>query len=140
MRYEHKCRSCDFEWLEEYSLEVYDAMKAGNLTLSCPKCEGYDTYRCVGRVPVHFLGGGWSPQGYYNYEAYDQLKREGKKVTLYDRKEDLERELKGEKKEAVTKRLKRENELAKSIIGPDAAITEREADRRIKKEVDKVKA
>ena len=105
------------------------------------ECESEDTYRCVtDSGAIHFKGAGWSPDGYYKNQAYDQLQREGKKVTLYDRREDLQRVMKGEKAEAMKKRLKREDELAKRYMGPDAAMSQEKADKRIKAAVDKVKA
>lgn len=89
-------------------------------------------------MPTHFKGGGWSPQGYYKFEAYDQLQAEGKKVERFDNREDMQRVMRGEKAEATKRRLKREDELAKKHFGPDAAMTQEKADKRIQKAVDKV--
>lgn len=136
--YEHKCRACDIEWLEDYSLEVFDKLKAAGDPLTCPECESEDCYRCVGQTPVHFKGAGWSPQGYSKDQSYEQLEREGKKVTLYDRREDLQRVMRGEKAEATKARLKREDSLAKKYMGPDSAMSQAQADKRIKAAVDKV--
>ena len=107
---------------------------------TCPECEGDDVYRCVtDSGAVHFKGGGWSPDGYYRYNTYDVHEKQGKKITLYDRKEDIEREMKGEVAEKEKRKLKRINEAAKRHLGPDAAVTQKEADRKIKEAVDKVK-
>ena len=138
--YEHACRDCTNEWLEEYNLEEYDWLKANDINLSCPECESEDTYRCVSHAPVHFKGGGWSPDGYYDFHAYDTLQAEGKKVERFESREDLQRVMKGEKAAATKARLKREDELAKKHFGPDAAMTQQKADARIKKAVDKVEA
>lgn len=139
--YAHQCRTCDFEWQETYSLKTYDWFKENNRNLSCPDCEGDDTYRCVtDSGVVVFKGAGWSPDGYYKNHAYDQHVKEGKSVTIYDRREDLQRVMKGEKAEAMKARLKKEDRLAKRHIGPDAAMTQAQADKRIKAAVDKVKA
>ena len=138
--YEHSCRGCGKDWLEEYNLEQYDWLKENNIALSCPNCDSEDTFRCINHVPVHFKGGGWSPDGYYDFNGYDQLQAEGKKVTRFDDRDDLKRVMKGEKAEATKARLKREDELAKKYFGPDAALTEEKANARIKKAVDKVQA
>jgi putative FmdB family regulatory protein len=131
--YEHACRDCSTEWEVEYS--IHDERP----TLPCPKCGSSDTYRCVTTSrAVHFKGAGWSGDGYYKYNAYDQHKSEGKAVKLYDNREDIAREIKGEKAAAVKKRLKKEDELAKKYMGPDAALTEAKANARIKKAVDAV--
>lgn len=137
--YDHECRSCETAWQEEYSLEVYDWFKMNNKNVDCPNCDGTDTYRCVtDSGAVHFKGAGWSPDGYSKDQAYEQLQKEGKNVTIYDRKEDLERDMKGEKALAVKARLKKEDELAKKYLGADAALTQDKADKRIKAAVDKV--
>ena len=57
----------------------------------------------------------------------------GKKVKLYDRKEDIDRDLRGEAGERELKKLKRINAAAKRHIGPDAAVTDKEATRKINK-------
>lgn len=126
MQYEHHCRNCDLDWLEEYSMH-------DDPPTTCPVCTSKDIYRCVTTSgAVIFKGGGWSPQGYYNYNNYDTLKETGHKVELYDRKEDLERVQKGERREAELRKLKRQNEIAKRTLGPDAAITQKEADKVLK--------
>lgn len=135
--YSHECNECKLEWLEEYSLEVFDELKAKGETLACPDCESTDTYRQINWVPTHFKGGGWSPQGYYKYEAYDSLQAEGKKVTLYDDKAEMDRVIEGEKRERIIKRMKREDEIAKRHLGPDAAFTEKRADAALKKRMKK---
>lgn len=139
--YEHSCRDCKQDWLEEYTLDQFDWLKTNGIDLACVHCNSENTFRCVSRVPVHFKGGGvgWADNGYYKYEAYDQHQREGKKVEVYERKEDIERVMKGEKREAVKARLKQENELAKKYFGPDAGMTEAQAEKRIRRAVDKVK-
>jgi hypothetical protein len=130
MQYEHHCRTCDLYWLEEYPLEQFD----NNRYLSCPECESEDTHRCVtDSAAIHFVGPGWSPDGYYKSQALDKYKKTGIKV--YDRKEDHDREVAGQTREAELRRLKIENEVAKKTMGPDAAITQEEADRRIAKKV-----
>jgi predicted nucleic acid-binding Zn ribbon protein len=138
--YEHACKECDYAWIEEYSLELFAWMKKHRYTLQCPSCTSSDTFRCINRVATHFKGGGWSKDGYYKYEAYDQLQREGKKVDRFERKEDLERVMKGERAEAAKARLLKEDVAAKRAFGPDVALTDAQAQRRIQKEVDKVKA
>lgn len=135
--YNHVCRSCGLDWNAEYSLEIYDEMKERDEVLACPDCDSADTYRAVGHVPVHFKGGGWSPQGYYKYEAYDSLEAQGKKVTLYDDKAEMERVIEGEKKQKILKRMKREDELAKKHLGPDAAFTEARAEKALAKRMKK---
>jgi predicted nucleic acid-binding Zn ribbon protein len=138
--YEHACRSCDKEWLEEYTLEQYDWLKKNSINLSCPACESEDTFRCINHVPVHFKGGGvgWADNGYYQYHAYDSHVAQGKKVEIYERKEDIERVMKGERREAMKARLKREDELAKRHFGPDAAMTDAQAKKRIDAAAEKV--
>lgn len=139
--YEHECRDCELEWQEQYSLDYYDKLKAHEKEtgegLGCPDCYSTNTYRHVGHIPVHFKGGGWSPQGYYKYEAYDQLQSEGKKVTLYEDKAEMDRVMEGEKKQRVIKRMKREDELAKKYLGPDAAFTEKRAEKALRKRMKK---
>ena len=138
--YEHECRACNKDWLEDYSLATFDWLKKLDVTLTCVHCGSNDTYRCVtDSGAVHFKGAGWSPDGYSKDQAYQQLQKEGKDVTIYERKEDLERVMKGEKAVATKARLKREDELAKKYIGADAAMTQAKADKRIKDAVDKVK-
>jgi len=138
--YQHICRKCGNEWLEEYDLKTFDFLKAEGINLPCRECGGSRTYRAINRVPVHFKGGGWSPDGYYQFHAYDQLQAEGKKVERFEDRTDLQRVMKGERREGMLKRLKREDELAKRHFGPDAAMTQEKAEARIKKAVDKVVA
>ena len=137
--YDHKCRSCTFEWLEDYSLETFDWFKANGRNVPCPECDGEDTFRQLGVIPVHFKGGGWSPDGYYKYGAYDQHVAEGKKVEIYERTEDLDRVMKGERREAMKRRLKAEDRAAKRAFGPDAGIKQADADRRIEEDAARVK-
>jgi len=141
MIYEHECRDCNLEWQEEYSLETFDVLKAREKEtgegISCPDCESTNTFRHVNYIPVHFKGGGWSPQGYYQYEAYDTLQAQGKKITLYDRKEDLDRVMEGEKRQRIIRRMKREDEIAKRTLGPDAAFTEKRAEKALAKRMKK---
>ena len=130
MQYEHHCYACDLYWIEEYPLADFDK----NKHLTCPECSSNGTHRCVtDSAAVHFIGPGWSPDGYYKSQALDRYKDTGVKV--YDRKEDHDRDVAGQTREAELKRLKRENEIAKKTMGPDAAITEAEAERRISKKV-----
>ena len=137
--YEHECRSCEQPWLEDYDLVTFDRLKKLDVTLPCVHCGSNDTYRCVtDSGAVHFKGSGWSPDGYSKDQAYEQLKKEGKDVTIYERKEDIERVMKGEKAEATKARLKREDELAKKYLGADSALTQEKADKRIQAAVDKV--
>lgn len=137
--YEHECRSCEQSWLEDYDLAKCEWLMEHKVNLPCVHCESNDTYRCVtDSGAVHFKGAGWSPDGYSKDQAYEQLKKEGKDVTIYERKEDLERVMKGEKAVATKARLKREDELAKKYLGADAALTQDKADKRIKDAVDKV--
>lgn len=131
--YEHACRDCGEEWLEDYSLDTYDWLKEHDINLECPSCGSDDTHRCISSVPTHFKGAGWSPTGYYKYQPYDDLQADGKKVTLFEDKADLDRVQQGEKKQRILKRMKREDELAKRHLGPDAAFTEKRADAALKK-------
>jgi predicted nucleic acid-binding Zn ribbon protein len=131
MIYEHKCRECDHEWEEVYSLDAFMQHTAINYTFDCPWCESEDTYRCVSAVPTHFKGGGWSPQGYYKNEAYDKHVAEGKSVKLYDNKEDIDRDMKGEAEVAERVRLKTVDGAARKHLGPDAGLTQKEADTQI---------
>lgn len=137
--YGHQCRECDCEWSDEYSLVIYDQMKAEGKNVPCPNCDSEDTYRQLGVLPIHFKGAGWSPDGYYKYHAYDQHQKEGKKVEIYENKHDMMRVMKGERRQAFMRRLKREHEAAKRHLGPDAGLTEAEADRRMDKELKTVK-
>lgn len=81
---------------------------------------------------VHFKGAGWSPDGYYKNQAYDAHKNSGKSVKLYDRKEDIDRDLRGEAEAAEKGRLLKVDQAAKRHLSPDAALTQEEADVKIK--------
>ena len=139
--YAHVCHECGLEWDEEYSLKTFDWLKAqGRSAPECPECKGGLTNRTIPAAPaVFFVGPGWSPQGYSKDTAYEQHKKEGKKVEIFEKKEDIERVMKGEAKERMIKRLKREDYLAKKYLGPDTALTEAKAEKRIKAAVDKVR-
>lgn len=129
--YQHTCRACDLDWQEHYS--IHDEPPD-----TCPECESNDVYRNVTTSgAVHFKGGGWSPTGYYNYTAYDNHKAQGKSVTLYDRKEDLDRDMRGEAEQAERARLKKVDEAARRHLSPDAGLTQGEADKKIKAAGDK---
>lgn len=122
--YEHHCRDCDLDWLEQYS--VHDDPPD-----TCPECESNDVYRCVtDSGAVFFKGPGWSPDGYYKHAALDKYKGTGIKV--YDRKEDHDREVAGQAREAELRKLKRLDEAAKRTLGPDAGVTQAEADAKVK--------
>lgn len=137
--YEHNCRQCNIEWEEEYSLDVFEAYRIAGKNLACPKCKSRNTYRSVTTSgAVHFKGAGWSPDGYYKNQAYDTHKAEGKSVQLYDRKEDIERDLKGEAAVREKGKLKKEDAAARRHLSPDAGLTQDEADKRIQAAVDKV--
>ena len=123
--YEHQCRNCDLNWLEEYS--IHDDPPD-----TCPECESTDCYRCVtDSGAVFFKGPGWSPDGYYKQTALDKYKDQGIKV--YDRKEDHDREVSGQARELEKRKLKRLDEVAKRTLGPDAGVTQDQADRAIHK-------
>jgi hypothetical protein len=133
--YRHTCRDCELDWDEEYSLEEYDDYQARGVDLGCPDCKGSNTYRNVttsGAVIFKQGGVGWADNGYYNYSAYDAHKAQGKSVKLYDRKEDIDRDIRGEAELAEKARLKKVNEAAKRHLSPDAALTQTEADAKIK--------
>lgn len=132
--YEHHCRACEKDWREYHTLEDFEAAR----TIGCPKCESNDTYICVTTSgAVHFKGGGWSPQGYSKDTAYEQWGSDN--VTVYDRKEDCERVMKGEAKEAEHRKLKRLDKAAKRHLGPDAALTQEQADKAITRAGEDVK-
>ena len=98
IQYEFKCRDCGYEWLEEYTAE--DCPRGG---LQCFDCGGKDTYRCVTTAAaVHFKGPGWSPDGYNKQKP---LEKWGKRLTLYDRKEDRDRVLRGEAEQNELQKL-----------------------------------
>ena len=123
--YRHTCRACKLDWDEEYS--IHDDPPS-----SCPECSSTDVYRNVTTAgAIHFKGGGWSPDGYYKNGAYDQHKAEGKSVKLYDRKEDIVRDMRGEAMVHERTRLKKVDEAAKRHLGPDSALTQKEADKKI---------
>lgn len=133
MVYEHTCRECDLIWEEDYS--VHDDPPD-----ECPECGSDDVYRHVTTSGVVvFKGAGWSPTGYSKHTAYEQHKAEGKSVKLYDRKEDIERDMRGEAGERELAKLKKQDAAAKRHLGPDAAVTQVEADRKIQAAKDKVK-
>ena len=123
--YEHHCRSCDLDWLENYSFN-------DDPPDTCPECESNDVYRCVTTSgAIIFKGGGWSPEG-YNKESYlDKYKNQNIKV--YDRKEDHDREVKGEAEAAELRKQKHLDRVSKKVFGPDAGVTQAEADKAIKK-------
>lgn len=133
--YEHACRACGLEWLENYSLSAFE----DNAEMQCPECTSYDTYRCIGSKGFRLLGGGWAESGYYGYRAYDDHKAQGKKVELYDNKQDLERDLKGERAVLEKRKLKYRHELEKKVFGK-SSLNEDKAAAIIKKKVDGVKA
>lgn len=135
MQYEFQCRECSEEWVEEYKLE-----KCPRGGLRCPVCDSEDTFRCVTTSgAVIFKGAGWSPDGYYKNMAYDAHKAQGKSVTLYDRKEDILRDMRGEAGVQEKRKLLKQNEAAKRHLGPDSALTQEEADKKIKAAVERVK-
>jgi putative FmdB family regulatory protein len=124
--YRHTCRSCETDWDEEYS--IHD-----DPPRQCPVCEDYDVYRNVTTSgAVHFKGAGWSPDGYYKNGAYDSHVAEGKSVKLYDRKEDIDRDMRGEAEASEKKRLLKVDRAARRHMSPDAGLTQAEADVKIK--------
>lgn len=125
MLYEHSCRECDLTWAEHYS--IHD-----DPPTDCPECGSEDVYRHVTTAGcIIFKGGGWSPEG-YNKEGYlDKYKDHGVKV--YDRKEDHDREVKGEAEAAELAKQKRLDRASKRAFGPDAGVTQGEAEAAIKK-------
>jgi hypothetical protein len=130
--YEHHCRDCDLDWLEEHKVSDVDAFRNTGRYPSCPECESEDTYIAVTDSGiVVFKGGGWSPEGYGKHGYLDKYKDQGVKV--YDRKEDHDREAKGEAEQAELKKLKHLDRVAKRTMGPDAGVTQSEADAAIKK-------
>lgn len=127
MYYEHVCRTCGHEWLEEHKLEEVEEARG----LPCPECKSPDCYIAVTTSgAVFFKGPGWSPTGYNKHTYLDDYDKKTTKV--YDRKEDLQRDLQGEAEQAELKKLKRLNEVSKKTLGPDAAVTQNEADKKIK--------
>jgi predicted nucleic acid-binding Zn ribbon protein len=131
--YRHTCRDCKIDWDEEYGLRTYEWLKKRKENLVCPECGHLDTYRNVTTAGcVVFKGGGWSPDGYYKNGAYDKHVAEGKSVKLYDRKEDIDRDMKGEAEAAEKERLKKVDSAARRHMSPDAGLTQDEADVKIK--------
>jgi putative FmdB family regulatory protein len=129
--YRHTCRACEIDWDEIYS--IHDEPPT-----ECPECGSDDVYRNVTTSgAVHFKGSGWSPDGYYNYNAYDKHKAEGKSVKLYDRKEDLDRDMRGEAEHHEKQRLLKVDRAARRHMSPDAGLTQAEADKKIKAAGDK---
>ena len=125
-RYEHTCRHCEIEWEEDYGIDE-------PVPTFCPECHSEDIYRNVTTSgAVHFKGGGWSPDGYYTNGAYDKHVAEGKSVKLYDRKEDIDRDMRGEAEAAEKQSLKKVDAAARRHMGPDAGISQAEADVKIK--------
>jgi len=87
-------------------------------------------YRCVTTSgSIHFKGVGWSFDGYYKDAPLDTHKG---RLKLYDRKEDFEREARGEAEENTRRKLMRQNESIKRTLGHKATIGEAEADKKIK--------
>jgi putative FmdB family regulatory protein len=124
--YRHTCRACELDWDEEYSIHA-------DVPADCPDCGSDDLYRNVTTAgAIHFKGGGWSPDGYYKNHAYDSHVAEGKSVKLYDRKEDIDRDMRGEAMVRERRRLKAVDTAAKRHLGPDSALTQKEADVKIK--------
>ena len=123
--YEHQCRTCKLEWGEHYGLD--DKPPA-----SCPECKSPDVFRCVTTAgAVHFKGAGWSPDGYNKYRAYDAYGKGG--VKIYDRKEDHDREVKGEAEASELAKQKHLDRVSKRAFGPDAGVTQDKADAAIKR-------
>lgn len=132
-RYRHTCRDCEVEWDEDYSVAECSRLMDAGENLACPDCESTDTYRQVTDAgAVHFKGAGWSPDGYSKTRAYEQHVSEGKSVKLYDRKEDIDRDIRGEAELVEKAKLKRVDALARKHMSPDAGLTQAEADVRIK--------
>jgi len=124
--YRHTCRACEIDWDEIYS--IHDEPPG-----ECPECGSDDVYRNVTTSgAVHFKGAGWSPDGYYKNGAYDAHKAQGKSVKLYDRKEDIDRDIRGEAELAEKDRLKKVDAAARRHMSPDAGLSQAEADVKIK--------
>ena len=125
--YEHNCRTCGETWHEEHRVEDVEASRR----LPCPSCKSTDCYIAVTQSgAVHFKGAGWSPDGYNKHRAYDNYGK--KNIKLYDRKEDLDRDMRGEAEAAELKKLKRLDRVSKRTLGRDAGVTQKEADRKVK--------
>ncbi len=120
--------TCDLDWEEEYGLNDPKPKM-------CPECASEEIYRAVtSSGAVVFKGAGWSSDGYYKNSSLDKF---GKSIKLYDRKEDHDREAKGEAREKTRRKLMAQNESIKRTLGYDAKINEAEANRKIKKAVEK---
>ena len=131
--YRHTCRACESDWDEEYCLELCNRYMRHGENMVCPQCTSQDTYRNVTTSGVvDFKGAGWSSDGYYKNGAYDHHVAQGKSVKLYDRKEDIDRDMRGEAEQAEKARLKKVDEAARRHLSPDAGLTQDEADQKIK--------
>ena len=133
--YQHTCRDCEQDWEEEYSLVVFDWFKANGKNVDCPLCDGVNTFRHVttsGAVIFTPGGVGWADNGYYQFGAYDAHKAQGKSVKRYDRKADLDRDIRGEAEQAELGRLKKVDAAARRNLSPDAGLTQPEAEASIK--------
>jgi hypothetical protein len=109
---------------------------------SCPECgvlDGLHRVKAIHQTSFRLVGSGWASDGYYRFGAYDEHKKAGRSVDLYDNKADIERVMKGEAVEKEKKRLKREHEVGKRVFGPDAGVSEKRAKKKIREAVDKVK-
>jgi len=123
--YRHTCRACGLDWDEEYGMN-------DDPPTTCPECGSEDIYRNVTTSgAIIFKGGGWSPQGYNKHGYLDKYKDQGVKV--YDRKEDLDREMRGEAEANELRRQKHLDRVSKRAFGADAGVTQAEADKAIKK-------
>ena len=120
--YDCVCRECGFEHEIELSVE-------GRAPV-CPGCGSWDTYRaCTTRGAVLFLGGGWSPQGYNKHTYLDKHKD----VEVFDKKEDHDRVARGEAEAAALVTQKKLDKASRRAFGPDAGVTQNEADAAVKK-------
>jgi len=123
MRYEHTCRACELDWAEDYS--IHD-----DPPTDCPECESTDVYRhCTSSGTVIFTGGGWSPEGYNKHTCYDQYDN----VKVYDRKEDHDRDVRGEAEVAELRKQKKLDVASRRAFGPDTGVKQSEADAADKK-------
>jgi predicted nucleic acid-binding Zn ribbon protein len=128
--YRHECRECEKVWDEEYTLKMYDILKLACTPLACPDCGGADTFRQVTTSGcVIFKGGGWSPEGYNKHTCYDSYDN----VEIFDRKEDHDRVVKGEARQAELAKQKKLDAASKRCFGADAGVKQDEADAAIKK-------
>ena len=126
IEYEHSCRDCELTWVETYNLSDLPPD-------SCPLCHSKNVYRHVGSSGFTLKGAGWSSDGYYKLGAYDTMVKKGQKVKRYEKKEDMDRELRGEAEEVELKKQKRLHEVSKKTLGHRAGVTEEEAQKKIKK-------